>query len=175
MERGNRQNRKPDLRFKVGMALLALSCIAPLGGFLVAALDLPVSLKAAIIGALSLGIPEILMLAAVAVLGRENYERIKTKALSLLGRLKPAVEVGRTRYSIGLVLFVLPTVPAYIMAYAPHWLPDVSPERLWVNLGADAMFLISLFVLGGNFWDKLKALFIREARVVFPEERNQCR
>jgi hypothetical protein len=26
----------------------------------------------------------------------------------------------------------------------------------------------SLFVLGGDFWDKLRALFVHEARVVFP-------
>jgi hypothetical protein len=55
------------------------------------------------------------------------------------------------------------------MAYAPWWLPDSSPERLYVNLGADAMFLVSLFVLGGDFWDKLRAIFVREARAVFPE------
>jgi len=29
---------------------------------------------------------------------------------------------------------------------------------------------LSLFVLGGNFWDKLRALFIRDASVVFPEK-----
>jgi hypothetical protein len=30
------------------------------------------------------------------------------------------------------------------------------------------MMLASLFVLGGDFWDKLRALFIREAKVQFP-------
>jgi hypothetical protein len=33
----------------------------------------------------------------------------------------------------------------------------------------DFILLFSLFVLGGNFWDKLRALFIRDAKVVFPE------
>lgn len=156
------------LRLKVGVFLLVLSCAAPLGGFLVAALDLPTSVKAAIIGALGVGIPELLMIAAVAVLGRDNYERIKSKILALLGRLKPAAKVGRVRYSVGLVFFILPLVPTYIMAYIPRWLPDNSPERLWVNLAADAMFLASLFILGGDFWDKLRALFVREAKAVFP-------
>jgi len=31
------------------------------------------------------------------------------------------------------------------------------------------MFLTSLFVLGGDFWDKLRALFVRRARAAFPE------
>ena len=32
----------------------------------------------------------------------------------------------------------------------------------------DAVFVVSLFVLGGGFWDKLRALFVRTASVVFP-------
>jgi hypothetical protein len=30
----------------------------------------------------------------------------------------------------------------------------------------DLMFVGSFFVLGGNFWDKVHALFVRKARVV---------
>ena len=33
----------------------------------------------------------------------------------------------------------------------------------------DVMFLISLFVLGGGFWDKLRALFVRDAYVISPD------
>jgi hypothetical protein len=29
--------------------------------------------------------------------------------------------------------------------------------------------LVGLFILGGAFWDKLRALFIYEAKAVFPE------
>ena len=53
------------------------------------------------------------------------------------------------------------------MAYVPQWLADSSPQRLYVNLGADFLFLASLFVLGGDFWDKLRALFIYDARAQF--------
>ena len=53
------------------------------------------------------------------------------------------------------------------MAYAPQWLPDHSPLRLYVNLAADFIFLSGLFVLGGDFWDKLRGLFVYDARVEF--------
>ena len=76
------------------------------------------------------------------------------------------------RHVIGLVLFILPVVPTYLMAYLPKWLPEDSSGRLWVNLCADGMFLASLFVLGGDFWDKLRSLFVREARAVFPQKRQ---
>jgi hypothetical protein len=39
--------------------------------------------------------------------------------------------------------------------------------RVWVNLGLDAITLASLFVLGGDFWDKVRALFLHDARAVF--------
>ena len=64
-------------------------------------------------------------------------------------------------------MFLLPLIPTYIMAYAPQWLPDQSPQRLYVNLAADFLFLTSLFVLGGDFWDKLRALFVYDARAQF--------
>jgi hypothetical protein len=35
-----------------------------------------------------------------------------------------------------------------------------------VNLGLDLITLTSLFVLGGDFWDKVRALFLHDARVV---------
>ena len=38
------------------------------------------------------------------------------------------------------------------------------------GITGDIILLLSLFVLGGNFWDKLRALFIRDAKVAFPEK-----
>ena len=76
--------------------------------------------------------------------------------------------MSRNRYRLGLIMFLLPLIPTYIMAYAPQWLPDHSPQRLYdVNLAADFIFLASLFVLGGDFWDKLRALFVYDARAMF--------
>ena len=83
--------------------------------------------------------------------------------------------MSRWRYRVGLVMFLLPLIPTYIMAYMPQWLPDHSPLRLYVNLAANFMFLSSLFVLGGDFWDKLRALFVYDARAWFgsqPEEKG---
>ena len=32
---------------------------------------------------------------------------------------------------------------------------------------ADAIFVVNLFVLGGDFWDKLRALFVYDAKAKF--------
>ncbi|MHC1729054.1 MAG: hypothetical protein AB9866_24165 [Syntrophobacteraceae bacterium] len=159
-------------RLILGVILLVIGAILPLCVFLVPLTNWPVSVKGAVGGILFFGF-EIMAIPAVAVMGKENFDRIMAKVKGWLGLLKPAGGVGRARHIVGLVLFVLPVIPAYVMAYAPKWLPDDSPERLWINLCADAMFLVSLFVLGGDFWDKLRALFVREARAVFPGEKNE--
>ena len=38
-----------------------------------------------------------------------------------------------------------------------------------MNLAADFLFLITLFVLGGDFWEKLRALTLYDARANIPE------
>src|SRR5262249_52817410 len=99
--------------------------------------------------------------------GKENFDRIVSGVKGVLKRLKPAGNVGRTRYTIGLVMFVGPALFAWFAGYFPSWMPEMPAVRLCVNLGLDLIILTSLFVLGGDFWDKLRALFVHDARAVF--------
>ena len=160
------------IRLYAGMVLLIFATISPLFGFLVANTNWSLTLKTTIIGLLTAGVSEILTVIAAAVLGKENFERIKSKVFSVLKSLRPTARVGKTRYIIGLLMFLVPVIPAYVMAYVPQWLPDISPARLYVNLAADLTFIASLFVLGGDFWDKLTALFLYESRVSFCDASN---
>jgi hypothetical protein len=153
-----------------GLTLLVIGLILPLGVYPVSQTSWPAALKTALCGLLFFGF-EVMAIPAAAIMGKENFERIVGRVKSWIGSIKPSGQIGRVRHITGLVMFVLPIVPAYIMAYVPRWLPDASAARLWVNLCADGMFLTSLFVLGGDFWDKLRSLFVREARAVFPEKK----
>ncbi len=40
--------------------------------------------------------------------------------------------------------------------------------RVAVGVGGDVPLLMSFFVLGGEFWDTVRALFVPGARVEFP-------
>ena len=113
-------------------------------------------------------VPEAGTLIGAAIMGKENYERFKNAAFALIGRFKPAGDIGEWRHRIGLAMFFLPLIPTYIQAYKPEWLPDQSAWRWIVKIAADLIFITSLFVLGGDFWDKLHALFLREARATLP-------
>jgi hypothetical protein len=156
-----------DARLKLGIALLILGLVMPAGTFLVAGTDWPIAVKTMVSGALLFGL-EIMLIPAVALMGKDNFDRIRNGVMRLLKQLKPADSVGRTRYSIGLVLFVSPILVAWIASYLPSWLPEDYPGRVWIYLGLDLVTVASLFVLGGEFWDKLRALFLYDARVVLP-------
>jgi hypothetical protein len=43
--------------------------------------------------------------------------------------------------------------------YAPHLIPGYAEHRIALNLTTDFLFIASLFVLGGDFWEKFRALF----------------
>jgi hypothetical protein len=127
----------------------------------------PLAVKTVVSGILLFGF-EILLVPAVALMGKDNFERIWVAAMGFLKTLKPAGHVGRTRYTWGLAMFVGPTLYAWIASYAPSLLPPDYVLRVLVNVGLDLITLASLFVLGGDFWDKVRALFLYDARVVFP-------
>ena len=157
----------PVARLKLGVALLILGLVMPAGTLIVASTDWPIAVKTVVGGILLFGF-EIVLVPAVALMGKDNFERIWAGAMRLLKALKPAGNVGKTRYTVGLYMLVGPTLYAWIASYAPSWLPQDYVMRVWVNLGLDLITLASLFVLGGDFWDKVRALFLHDARAVLP-------
>jgi hypothetical protein len=141
----------------------------PFTGIWLASSSLPAGIKALLIGVLSIGGPEIVGIIAIAILGKECFELLMSKCFALLKGLAPKGSVSRTRYRAGLLMFVLPLLPWYVLAYAPELLPATNHSlRLTVCLSSDFCFWSSLFVLGGDFWDKLRSLFIYEAKALIP-------
>lgn len=155
----------PRGRLALGGSILVVGLLCPLLVPLVTASGLPAGWKATLSGLLLLGIPEVFMLVAVAVMGKAGYAYLKTKALGFLKRhVAPPDTVGATRYRIGLVMFLLPVLYGWLGPYLRHVLPDSDVGGLWPHLGGDLMFLASLIVLGGDFWDKVRALFVHGAK-----------
>ncbi len=44
---------------------------------------------------------------------------------------------------------------------------DFETSTLFNAVTGDVVILVALFLLGGDFWDKIRALFIHGAKVVF--------
>lgn len=158
----------PGARFYIGLGIFILSFfMLPMGLFLQRFADYHY-LKHIIVGIFWLSAPA-MKITSVAILGKPSYLYIKSIFRHHVVRVIKPYHASRIRYNIGLFLFCLPFIPMYIMAYAPQFFSANSYLRLILNISFDVIFITSLFVLGGDFWDKLKALFIFSAKVTFPE------
>jgi hypothetical protein len=154
-------------RFRLGLIILVVGWLSPLCIPLITATDLSTRWKTIISGALAVGIPEVFTIAAIAIMGKSGYNLIKERIFSFLKKHGPPDRVSLTRYRIGLVMFVLPVLFGWLAPYGAHHIPGYESHRFVVSVIWDVMFITSFFVLGGDFWDKIRALFIRSARAQF--------
>src|SRR5262249_29685110 len=98
-----------------------------------------------------------------ALLGKPFVESLKTKVKGLFARPPgPPTPISRRRHAFGLVLFSLSLVTYYLAMTIPFLGWDKAAELtgiVAVALAGEVFFLTSLFVLGGEFWERLKALY----------------
>ena len=100
---------------------------------------------------------------AITILGKDGFNFLKEKVFALLRRAAPNAKVSRTRYRAGLAIWALLFIYGSFVWYAPHLVPGYSGYRVALNLTADFLFITSLFVFGGDFWEKFRSLFIYDA------------
>lgn len=159
-------------RFRLGLTILIVGCLSPLLIPVVTRTSLATEWKTIISGLLAVGIPEVFTVAAIAIMGKSGYNLIKERIFGFLKRHGPPDRVSLTRYRIGLVMFVLPIVFGWLGPYGAHQIPGYEAHRFTVNVIGDVMLMSSLFVLGGDFWDKVRALFIYEAKSHIPGQKH---
>ena len=158
-----------DWRIKLGATLFGISIILPIAGIpLVTTFGLSTTMTASISGALLVG-AEVLGVCAVAVMGKSGYAIIKNRIFGFLKQYGPPQKVSRGRYNIGLVIFCVPFLFGWLSIYISKWVPYLLNYPLSFAIGGDILILVSLFVLGGDFWDKIRSLFIHDAEVRFEQ------
>lgn len=144
--------------------------LSPLFIPLVVSSGLSTGIKTALSGLLAFGIPELFMIIAAGIMGKVGFNYIKRYLLLLLKRYGPPDTVSVTRYRSGLIMFFIPILLALILPYVFNLVEFISDNYIAISMSSDALLILSLFVLGGDFWDKLRGLFIRNARIqIFTE------
>ncbi len=116
---------------------------------------------------------EFMLLAGAAIAGNEGFAFIKAKVFGFFKSYGPRREVSRVRYIIGLVMFATPLAFGWLSPYIELHLPGFTDNRLVYAIPLDVLLLISLFVLGGAFWDKLRSLFSHDAYAVLPSKERR--
>lgn len=162
----------PRSKLILGGFILVVGFMSPLLIPLVIGSDLPVSYKNLLSGLLAFGIPEIFMIIAVAIMGKQGFEFIKGKAFKFFKQFAPADEVSLTRYRIGLIMFSIPIIIGLVLPYSAYFLPMPKEIPVWWYLISDILFVSSFFVLGGNFWDKLSGLFKYHVKVINTDKKR---
>ena len=94
---------------------------------------------------------------------------MKNRIFGFLKKHGPADRVSLARYRIGLVMFGLPLLFGWISPYLQNMIPRFEENRLLLAAAGDLLFIGSLIVLGGDFWDKVRSLFVHDAIAVLPE------
>ena len=161
---------KPAWNVKFGIGLFVFSIILPLAGIpIVAAIELSTTAAASTV-ALLLGLAEVCGLAAIAVMGKNGYAYLKGHLARFVKSCAPPQEVSKTRYSAGLIMFCIPLIVGWIAPYLFALFPSLAPSNFTWALVGDALFLASLFVLGGNLSQKLHSLFVHNAHATFTKK-----
>ena len=154
-------------RMLFGTLVVVVGQLAPLLVPLVASTGLSVAWKGFLSFTLFFVVPELCLLTAIAIWGKPGYVYIKGKVFALFRRALPPDTVSPVRYRIGLVMFTVPLVFGWITPYLTAATGE-SIARTPLAVAGDVLFIASFFVLGGDFWDKFRALFVQRATVQFP-------
>ena len=158
----------PGWRIKLGFAFFIYGLIV--NPLLIAMLTLIGGTKfAAILGGL-LVFGEVMLVAGAAIAGKQGYAYVKATVFGFIKKFGPPQKVGKIRYRFGLLIFFIPVAFGWTLPYLVEHIPwYLTHPTLYAIIG-DVMLVIGLFVLGGDFWDKLRSLFVQSSTVVFEEK-----
>jgi len=121
--------------------------------------------EAASIALIYFGSGELAFFGAIAFLGKPFVEAIKSKIKGFFIRKKPDAPpgpIGKTQHTIGVTLFFASFLPYPIVEGILIFGHPTGRELHYLVtalLAGDVIFIISLFILGGEFWDRMKKLF----------------
>jgi hypothetical protein len=147
-------------RFKLGIFIFGLAFALWLVIPLAASLDVPGPKIAAITGVIFVA-NKVLLVVCIAVMGKPGFQQLKALIFGHARRLAPSKTVGPVRHAIGLVMFCLPLISAMLEPYVDTIWPGLRPNVWQFQVLGDLVLMASFFVLGGDFWSKIHALFVR--------------
>lgn len=149
-------------RFVLGGIVFAAGFLSPLLLPLVTSSNLPGNWKAILSTGLIAGLPEVGMLLAVAILGKQGFAQLKEIFFSRFRKITEPSAVSQTRYRIGLLMFFTPILFGLLQPYAEYFFGALKSESMIPVILPDLVFAASFIVLGAGFWEKIQGLFVHD-------------
>ena len=158
----------------VGIGLLGLSLALPLVALvLVPLLGFPTGVNTVLFGLSLVGGPELLMLAAVAVLGKAGVEALMSKLGSFGKRLLRWDSVTKIRYMIGLLVLaasmLAPLVPLFVWEHSIATIDGGPGWGFYLAVASVFVFIGAVLSMGAPLWVRIEAIVTWEATIVLPE------
>ncbi len=158
------------VRLYLGGGIFLMGQLTPLFIPLVLASNLSGNVKTTLVSLMAICVPELCIIIAIGIMGRDGFDFLKQRIYRCLRiYFKPNVRVSYRRYQVGLVLFIIPLIVGFFMPYVIHLTPRYEIYQIRFTVTCDIMLITSLFVLGGDFWEKLRSLFIYRARITYED------
>lgn len=162
----NQSLKNPSVDNPVGRAKFIIGGTIFVGGFLsplllplVTSSDLPGNWKAILSTGLVAGLPEVGMLLAVAVLGKQGFAQLKEIFFSRFRKITEPSSISLLRYRVGLVMFFAPLLLGWLQPYIVHFYTLFDSDSMLPVMIPDLIFACSFIVLGAEFWQKIQSLF----------------
>ena len=153
---------KKDWKYYLGMSLflysflpISIVAILPFLGMTLA--------QAGAFAVVFLASGEMAFLCAAALLGKEFLTALKKRIKAWFKRPHKPKPIGRNRHRFGIALLAASFLPYYVMLIYLLFFSHKESEinfPAWTLVAGEAAFMASLFVLGGDFWERLKQIFI---------------
>ena len=160
----NKENKK-DWKYYVGMTLFIYCWIPYIVSGMLLFFKIPLGKLLGIMAAF-IASSEISFAISVVLLGKTFVKLLEAKIKGFFGRHKvalPAKPIGKTRHYIGIILLFLSLMPCFIVELSLFsGYPKTEGGHVIMFLSmllGYTMFIVSLFILGGEFWARLKKLF----------------
>lgn len=164
-------------RRTVGVSLFVLHLVLPLIAFaVVPILGLPEGVNAILLGASVVGGPDLLLVASIAVLGKDGVALLMSKLGSFGRKVTRWDRVTRRRYIAGLwVLAASLVLPTVILFFWDDSIVTIGGEPgwgYWVLLVSTFSFIGAVLSMGAPLWSRIQAIFTWEAEIVLPERHS---
>ncbi|MDJ0946867.1 MAG: hypothetical protein QNJ30_25745 [Kiloniellales bacterium] len=153
-----------DWRYYTGLTFLGLAMVMPLFGILVLPLDLSIELKAFILGALSIGGPEVALVIAAAFLGKDTLAVFTSRFFAFLRKLLPTKPTSQLRYYTCITVMMAVYLGWYVYGYFGDFLPQELTGQSALVVG-DLAFVTAFLAAGPEFWEKIGRIFRWEGRL----------
>ncbi|MGI9594852.1 MAG: hypothetical protein ACR2QK_01750 [Acidimicrobiales bacterium] len=160
-------------RRPVGVVLFVLHLILPLIALvLVPILGLPSGTNAIIMGVSVVGGPDVLLIVAIAILGKDGVSELMAKFGSVVRRVTKWDAVTERRYKVGMWVLVasmvLPTIILFFWHSSIEGIEGQPGWGFWVLLASTFAFIGAVLCMGQPFWLRIQAIASWDAQITIP-------